>query len=221
VTDEKVEPFWDYADQVRVTIKALPSMWEQGCQPEVVWLLEFPGNTGGPAGPPIDTRLLATPLRDLPRELDGNACCGGRAFVLQTQHSQVEIGPSGASTHLLLELASHAGDASLDLILGAAGLKAMRRIRQLLEGRNEGGPNIAASLWEARERARALLESHYETSDLTCILESESIASEDWGFEFKSADGTRFGAQVTAIDGHLIAVVKVWVIRNDDPSSGS
>jgi hypothetical protein len=161
-------PGWDYADRVTLTVRSQSSMWEvKPSRPEAVWHVELPANTGGPAGPPVDTRRLAKAIARLPSELDGNSCCGGRQFALETKHHQVEIGPSGASTEFILEIASHVGDRALDLFLGAAGATVVAKIKRIMAGHSAGGREIPASDEEARERARMLLEKHYGVATLS------------------------------------------------------
>ncbi len=208
--DDELAAF-DYADRVTLTVRLQSTLWEvEPSAPTVAWRAELPTNTGGPGGPPVDIRRLASAVGTLPEELEeGSGCCGVRPYALETKHSRVEIGPSGGSLDFVMHIAEHASDQTLDYFLGAAGAKVLAKVMNLLKGRSDGGPDVTLPRSEALRRAEVMLTEHYGVARLELVGEVSQRHPVLWELTYTADDGTEYGAAVGAV-GDDIVVTKIW-----------
>jgi len=207
--DEELAAF-DYANRVTLTVRLQSTLWEvEPSPPTVAWRAELPANTGGPGGPPVDVRRLASAVSTLSEELEeGFGCCGVRPYALETKHSRVEIGPSGGSLDFVMHVAEHASDQTLDYVLGAAGATVLAKIRKLLKGRSDGGPDVTLPRGEATRRAESMLTEHYGVANLQLIGESFQRHPALWELTYTAGD-MEYGAAVGAV-GDDVVVTKTW-----------
>lgn len=206
---------FDYADQVTMRVLLQETLWETTVSPpSVAWHLELPSNYSGNNGRPVDLRVLAAEIAALPYKLEHRGgCCGNRPYVLQTRHSQVEIGPSGASAEFLLYLTEHVADSGLDYFLGAAGVALVRRLAHLLKGDSEDFERDPLSATEADERSRAALQTEYGVLDLVVVGEAQDRETGRRTTMYRGADTRTYGATVGLLADNLVSVVKVWRVQ--------